>query len=182
MAFLKLSRLIEGWQHSLSARIVVCLLFAGLFVICAQISGLTQGIIISVQFVGVRCFEISSLSLSGTILRPHLLFAISASLGCRFSPVASLESRILSMSSRNFSVLEASANVGADIGFTNSSTSFSKLSLVVTLDESSSSALYSPPDSVLAFLGALLCGRGEPESPVGAALFMLSLPGGHLSL
>ena len=42
--------------------------------ICAQISGLTQGIIISVQFAGVRCFEISSLSLSGAILRPHLLF------------------------------------------------------------------------------------------------------------
>ena len=75
--------------------------------ICAQISGLTQGIIISVQFAGVRCFEISSLSLSGAILRPHLLFAISASLGCRFSPVALLEPRILPMSSTNFSVLEA---------------------------------------------------------------------------
>ena len=60
--------------------------------------------------------------------------------------------------------------------------SFSKLSLVVTLNESSSSALYSPADSVLALFGGFLCGRGELESPVGAALFMLSLPGGHLSL
>ena len=32
---------------------------------------------------------------------------------------------VLSMSSRNFSVLEASADVGADVGFTNASTSFS---------------------------------------------------------
>ena len=78
--------------------------------------------------------------------------------------------------------LEASADVGADVGFTNASTSFSKLSLVVTLSESYSSALYSPADSTLALFGGLLCGRGELESPVGAALFMLSLPGGHFSL
>lgn len=77
--------------------------------ICAQISGLTRGIIIALQFAGVGCFEISSLSLSGAILRPHRLFAMSASLGCIFSPVASLDSRILSMSSRNLSVSEASA-------------------------------------------------------------------------
>ena len=86
MTFLRLNRLIEGWQHSLFAMIVVCLLFAVLFVflggafLCAQLSGLTRGIIIFVQFAGVRCFEISSLSLSGAILRPHLLFTISASL------------------------------------------------------------------------------------------------------
>ena len=110
MAFIRLSRLIEGWQHSLFAMLYV-------WFICAQISGLTPGIIISVQFAKVRCFESSSLSLSGAILRPHLLFAISASLGCRFSPVASLKPGILSMSSRNFSVLEASTDAGADVGW-----------------------------------------------------------------
>ena len=69
------------------------------------------------------------------------------------------------------------------VGFTNASTSFSKLSIVATLNESSSSALYSPADSALALFGGLSCGRGrELESPVGATLFILSLPGGHLSL
>ena len=82
------------------------------------------------------------------------------------------------MSSRNFSVLEASADAGADVGFTNSSTSFSKLSLVVTLNESSSSAVYSPADSVLALSGGLLCGRGELKSPVGAALSCCHCPVG----
>lgn len=53
------------------------------------------------------------------------------------------------MSSRNFSVLEASADAGADVGVTNSSTSFSKLSLAAMLNESSSSALFSPSDSAL---------------------------------
>ena len=69
------------------------------------------------------------------------------------------------MSSRNFSVLEASADAAADVGFSNSSISFFKMSLVVTLSESSSSVLYSPADSVLVLFGGLLCERGE--SPVG---------------
>lgn len=99
------------------------------------------------QFAGVGCFESSSLSLSGAILRPHRLFAMSASLGCIFSPVASLDSRILSMSSRNLSVSVTSAD-GAGIGLTSSSISSSKLSLAVRLTLSSSSALFSSPDSV----------------------------------
>ena len=119
------------------------------------------------QFAGVGCFESSSLSLSGAILWPHHLFARSASLGCIFSPVASLDSRILSMSSRNLSVSEASA-YGSGIGLTSSSISSSKLSLAVRLTLSSSSAL-SSPDSILATLRRLSCAA---ESPSGAALFM----------